>query len=212
MLLLRTMQPLPSKLLEDAVDEMASLPGVGRKTALRLVLHLLRREHDAVRQFADAFVKLKEEIQYCSRCFNLSDTALCNICSDSSRDTSLLCVVEDVRDVMAIENTGQFRGYFHVLGGIISPMQGIGPADIEIESLLERVASGQISEVIFALSATMEGDTTNFYLYRRLRDFPIKMSTLARGVAVGDELEYADEITLGRSILHRTPFDLNPGR
>ncbi len=206
------MQPLPSKLLEEAVDEMASLPGVGRKTALRLVLHLLRREPEAVRQFSASFVKLKEEIQYCSRCFNLSDTALCNICSDSSRDASLLCVVEDVRDVMAIENTGQYRGYFHVLGGIISPMQGIGPADIEIESLVERVSAGQINEVIFALSATMEGDTTNFYLYRRLRDFPLKMSTLARGVAVGDELEYADEITLGRSILHRTPFDLNPSR
>jgi recombination protein RecR len=206
------MQNLPSRLLEEAVDEMASLPGIGRKTALRLVLHLLKRPPEDVRQFSQSFVRLRQDIRYCQCCHNLSDTELCSLCADKNRDASLICVVEDVRDVMAIENTGQFRGLYHVLGGLIAPMQGTGPADLQIDSLVQRAAEGSIREIILALSATMEGDTTNFYLFRRLKDFQIPVSTLARGVAVGDELEYADEVTLGRSILNRTPFDLNPNR
>lgn len=206
------MQPLPSRLLDDAVSEMASLPGIGKKSALRLVLHLLKREPEAVKQFASSFVKLKEEIKFCAVCHTLSDTETCNICNDRNRDRSLICVVEDVRDVMAIENTQQFKGLYHVLGGIISPLEGTGPSDLNIESLLNRVQSGEVKEVIMALSATMEGDTTNFYLYRKMKDTPIKLSTLARGVSVGDELEYADEVTLGRSILNRTPFEQSVSR
>jgi recombination protein RecR len=194
-------------LLEDAVNEMASLPGIGKKTALRLVLHLLKRESHEVKQFANAFTTLHSEIKYCQSCHNVSDAEICEICSDTRRDGETICVVEDIRDVMALENTQQYRGLYHVLGGIISPMDGIGPSDLEIDSLVNRVAQGNIKEIIMALSATMEGDTTNFYLFRKLKDFPIKVSTLARGVAVGDELEYADEVTLGRSILHRTPFE-----
>jgi len=201
------MQSFPSRLLEDAVNEMASLPGIGKKTALRLVLHLLRREKSEVAKFSGAFTRLRDEIRYCDSCFNVSDTATCSICSDTRRDQSLICVVEDIRDVMALENTMQYRGLYHVLGGIISPMNGIGPSDLQIETLVNRVATGEIQEVIMALSATMEGDTTNFYIFRKLKDHPVKVSTLARGVAIGDELEYADEITLGRSILHRTPFE-----
>jgi recombination protein RecR len=201
------MQKFPSRLLEDAVNEMASLPGIGKKTALRLVLHLLKRESHEVKQFANAFTTLHSDIKYCQSCHNISDSEICEICSDTRRDGETICVVEDIRDVMALENTQQYRGLYHVLGGIISPMDGIGPSDLEIDSLLNRVAQGNIKEIIMALSATMEGDTTNFYLFRKLKDFPIKVSTLARGVAVGDELEYADEITLGRSILHRTPFE-----
>ena len=201
------MQNFPSRLLEDAVNEMASLPGIGKKTALRLVLHLLKRESHEVKQFANAFTTLHSDIKYCQSCHNVSDAEICEICADTRRDGETICVVEDIRDVMALENTQQYRGLYHVLGGIISPMDGIGPSDLEIDSLVNRVAQGNIKEIIMALSATMEGDTTNFYLFRKLKDFPIKVSTLARGVAVGDELEYADEVTLGRSILHRTPFE-----
>lgn len=201
------MQPFSSRLLENAVNEMASLPGIGRKTALRLVLQLLKRSNLSVEQFSNAFLKLRNEIKYCRECHNLSDQDVCNICSDKSRDKSQLCVVEDIRDVMAIENTMQYKGLYHVLGGIISPMDGIGPADLQIESLVNRISINPPAELIMALSATMEGDTTNFYIYRRLKDFNLKITTIARGVAVGDELEFADEITLGRSILHRTPFE-----
>jgi recombination protein RecR len=201
------MLSFPSKLLEDAVNQMSSLPGVGRKTALRLVLSLLKREKSEVDRFAEAFIRLRNDLIQCSVCHNISDHEKCTICSDPSRDQSLICVVEDVRDVMAIENTSQFRGLYHVLGGIISPMEGTGPADLKIDSLISRAASGEASEIIMALSATMEGDTTNFYIYRKLSHLNIKISTLARGVSVGDELEYADEITLGRSIINRTPFD-----
>ena len=201
------MQNFPSRLLEDAVNEMASLPGIGKKTALRLVLHLLKRESHEVKQFANAFTTLHSDIRYCQSCHNVSDSEICEICSDTRRDGETICIVEDIRDVMALENTQQYRGLYHVLGGIISPMDGIGPSDLEIDSLVNRVAQGNIKEIIMALSATMEGDTTNFYLFRKLKNFPIKVSTLARGVAVGDELEYADEVTLGRSILHRTPFE-----
>lgn len=201
------MQQYPSKLLEDAVNEMSSLPGIGKKTALRLVLHLLKRDGFEVERFSASFVKLRTDMHYCLHCHNLSDTEVCEICNDKSRDKTLVCVVEDIRDVMAIENTRQFRGLYHVLGGIISPMDGTGPADLEIESLINRVNEGEIEEVIMALSSTMEGDTTNFYIYRKLKGSNVKVSTLARGVSVGDELEYADEVTLGRSILHRTPFE-----
>jgi len=206
------MQSLPSRLLEDAVNEMSSLPGIGKKTALRLVLHLLKRDVQEIDQFSGAFVKLKRDIRNCAICHNLCDVETCTICIDRNRDRSLLCVVEDVRDVMALENTGQYRGLYHVLGGIISPLEGTGPSDLNIESLLQRVQTGEPKEVIMALSATMEGDTTNFYLFRKLKDFTIKLSTLARGVSVGDELEYADEVTLGRSILNRTPFENNLNR
>ena len=197
----------PSRLLENAVNEFASLPGIGRKSALRLVMYLLRRSDSEVERFGESIIKLKKELHYCRVCNNISDTETCSICSDHNRNTGVVCVVENIRDVLAIENTGQFKGLYHVLGGIISPMDGIGPADLRIASLEERVAAGGVSEVILALSTTMEGDTTNFYLYRRLSPFYISITTLSRGVAIGDELEYTDEITLGRSIVHRTPFD-----
>lgn len=192
---------------------MASLPGVGRKTALRLVLHLLRQPEQDVMAFANAFTRLKQEVVYCRECHNISDTDLCPICSSTRRDHSTICVVENVQDVMSIENTGQYNGVYHVLGGIISPMDGIGPKDIEIDSLMERLAKGGVEEVILALPTTMEGDTTNFYIYRRLQNAGlapiVKVSQLARGVAIGNELEYTDEITLGRSILNRTEFKGN---
>lgn len=206
------MQELPSKLLQQAVDSMASLPGIGRKTALRLVLHLLKRESADVRAFSDSFTKLREEIAFCISCHNLSDNQICGICSDRSRNRQQVCVVEDVRDVMAIENTGQYRGLYHVLGGLISPLDGTGPGDLTIDALIHRVAAEEIQEVIFALSATMEGDTTNFYLYRKLGGHALQISALSRGVSVGDELEYTDEITLGRSILNRTPFETSLNR
>jgi recombination protein RecR len=206
------MNSFPSRLLEDAVNEMSSLPGIGKKTAVRLVLHLLKRPNAEVERFSKAFTRLKNELVFCRECHTISDTERCHICSDQRRDRSLICVVEDIRDVLALENTQQYKGLYHVLGGIISPMDGTGPSDLAIESLLERVATGEPLEVIMALSATMEGDTTNFYLYRKLSAFPIKVSTLARGVSVGDELEYADEITLGRSILYRTPFEQSLNR
>lgn len=196
----------PSRLLENAVNEFASLPGIGRKTAFRLVMNLLRRDSDEVKKFGECIIKLHSEIHYCSICNNISDTEICNICSDESRDKSVICVVENIQDVMAIENTRQFRGLFHVLGGIISPIDGIGPSDLKIDSLEDKVKTGNISEIIFALSTTMEGDTTNYYLYKRLNKYNITLSTLARGVAIGDELEYTDEITLGRAINNRNPY------
>lgn len=199
--------PYPSTLLENAVNEFAKLPGIGRKSALRLVLHLLRQDKEKVANFANTIIKLKNEVKYCSSCHNISDTEMCGICADRSRDHSLVCVVENVKEVMAIEKTIQFRGVYHVLGGIISPIDGIGPYDLEIASLEERVSNGNIKEVILALSATMEGDTTNFYIFRRLQPYGVKVSIIARGVSIGDEIEYADEVTLGRSIINRTPFD-----
>ena len=194
-------------MLERAVSEFAKLPGIGRKTALRLVLHLLRQETGDVERCAEAMTEMKHEIKHCRVCHNISDSDVCPICSSKQRDDTTICVVENVRDVMAIENTAQFNGLYHVLGGIISPMDGIGPSDLEIDSLVSRVAEGGVKEVILALSPTMEGDTTNFYIFRKLAGYDVKMSVIARGISVGDELEYADEVTLGRSILNRTPFD-----
>lgn len=196
----------PSRLLEKAVSEFSRLPGIGRKTSLRLVLHMLRQTNEDVDGFVSAISHLKKEVKYCKVCHNISDTDVCPICSDPRRDASTVCVVENIQDVMAIENTQQYHGLYHVLGGIISPMDGVGPADIEIDSLINRVAEGHVEEIIFALSSTMEGDTTNFFISRKLADFPVKLSVLARGISVGDELEYTDEVTLGRSILNRTPF------
>ena len=200
-------QQYSSALLEKAVGEFSKLPGIGRKTALRLVLFMLRQGDSDVDQFVNAVSKMKREVKYCRVCHNISDTDVCPICSDSRRDASSICVVENVQDVLAVENTQQFHGLYHVLGGIISPMDGIGPADLEIESLVNRVAEGGVKEVILALSSTMEGDTTNFYISRKLADYPVKLSVIARGISVGDELEYTDEVTLGRSILNRTPFN-----
>lgn len=200
-----------SKLLEQAVNEMAQLPGIGRRTALRLVLHLLRQPAEQTVFLSTALSRMREEIQYCRSCHNISDTELCEICANERRDHTLVCVVEDIRDVMAVENTRQFRGIYHVLGGRISPVDGIGPGQLKIQSLVEKVKSGQVAEVIFALSPTMEGDTTNFYLYRQLKDYAIVFSTIARGISVGDELEFADEVTLGRSILQRVPFEASFG-
>ena len=200
-------QQYSSALLEKAVGEFSKLPGIGRKTALRLVLFMLRQGDSDVDQFVNAVSKMKREVKYCRVCHNISDTDVCPIFSDSRRDASTICVVENVQDVLAVENTQQFHGLYHVLGGIISPMDGIGPADLEIESLVNRVAEGGVKEVILALSSTMEGDTTNFYISRKLADYPVKLSVIARGISVGDELEYTDEVTLGRSILNRTPFN-----
>ena len=200
-------QQYPSQLLERAVTEFAKFPGIGRKTALRLVLWLLRQESSEVEQFADAVNRLKREVKYCRVCHNISDADTCPICADPRRDASTVCVVENIQDVMAIENTQQFHGLYHVLGGIISPMDGIGPSDIEVDSLVSRVAEGNVQEVILALSPTMEGDTTNFYIYRKIAHTGVKVSVIARGVAVGNELEYTDEVTLGRSIMNRTLFE-----
>lgn len=201
-----TQQHFSSSLLENAVNEFAKLPGIGRKTALRLVLHLLKQSVTEVDSFGNAFIQLRKEIVYCKVCHNISDTDICHICSHPSRDAATICVVENIKDVMSIENTQQFRGLYHVLGGVISPMDGIGPKDLEIESLVQRVINNNIKEVILALSTTMEGDTTNFYIFRKLGSTNVKITTIARGIAVGDELEYADEITLGRSILNRVEF------
>ena len=196
----------PSRLLENAVNEFASLPGIGRKTAFRLVMNLLRRDSEDVKRFGESIIKLHAEIHYCNVCNNISDTEICNICGDEKRDRKIICVVENIQDVMAIENTRQFNGLYHVLGGIISPIDGIGPSDLKIDSLEEKIKTGGIREIIFALSTTMEGDTTNYYLYKRLNKYNIVLTTLARGVAVGDELEYTDEITLGRAINSRNPY------
>ena len=201
-------QRYPSLLLENAVNELASLPGVGRKTALRLALYMLRRDVSYTENFAAALVALRKEVKYCRVCHNICDSELCAICADPRRDRTIVCVVENIKEVMAIENTGQFRGVYHVLGGIISPMDGIGPNDLEIDSLEKRVAGEEVSEVILALSTTMEGDTTNFFIYRKLAPYQVKVSIIARGISIGDEIEYADEITLGRSILNRTDFTL----
>lgn len=194
--------------MDNAVSAFTRLPGIGKKTALRLVLHLLRQSNDDVQAFSDAFTNLKNGVIYCNVCHNISDAEICPICANPKRDKKKVCVVDNIKDVMAIENTGQFGGLYHVLGGIISPMNGIGPNDLEIASLVERVAAGEIDEVIFALSPTMEGDTTAFYISKKIANFPCQLSILARGVAVGDELEYADEVTLGRSIVDRKPFNI----
>ncbi len=198
---------LPSKLLENAVNEIAQLPGIGKRTALRLALHLLRQPLDQTQNLSSSLFKLRSEISYCTECHNISDDKVCLICSNTKRDKSLICVVEDVRDVMAIENTGLFKGVYHVLGGKINPIEGIGPSQLKISTLINKIKLGNVEEIIFALSSTMEGDTTNFYIYKQIKDFNIKTSTIARGVAIGDELEYADEVTLGRSLLHRIPFE-----
>lgn len=199
----------PSQLLERAVDEFAKLPGIGSKTAMRLVLHLLRQDVKAVEAFGQSIIRLRQEVKFCHICHNISDTETCDICSNPRRDQSTICVVENIQDVMAIEATQQYRGTYHVLGGVISPMDGIGPSDLHIQSLVERVAQGNISEVILALSPTMEGDTTNFYLYHKLSDSNVKISVIARGIAQNDELQYTDEVTLGRSIVNRTLFNVS---
>ena len=199
-------QQYPSVLLEKAVGEFAKLPGIGRKTAMRLVLHLLRQDTQSVEAFGNAMITLKHEVKYCRVWHNISDTDVCRICSDAWRDTSVVCVVENIRDVMAVENTQQYRGLYHVLGGVISPMDGIGPSDLQIDSLVDRVRAGGVKEVILALSSTMEGDTTNFYIFRKLSGFDVKLTVIARGISIGDELEYTDEVTLGRSIVNRIAF------
>ncbi|WP_266367430.1 recombination mediator RecR [Tellurirhabdus rosea] len=200
----------PSKLIENAVEEVAKLPGIGKKTALRLVLHLLKRDEEQTQRLAETLQAMRTQVQYCRKCHNLSDEELCSICANPKRDASLVCVVEDIRDVLAIENTAQYKGLYHVLGGIISPVEGIGPSDLNIESLVERLRGdedGRVREIILALSPNMEGDTTAFYLQKKLRPFKVKMSTIARGVPIGGDLEYADEVTLGRSILSRIAYD-----
>lgn len=199
-------QQYPSVLLEKAVNEFAKLPGIGRKTAMRLVLYLLRQDEHAVESFGNAIITLKREVKYCKICHNISDTETCRICSNPSRDASTICVVENIRDVMVVENTQQYNGLYHVLGGVISPMDGIGPSDLQIESLVDRVKAGGVKEVILALSSTMEGDTTNFYIFRKLAPLDVKLTMIARGISMGDELEYTDEVTLGRSIVNRTLF------
>ena len=201
-------QQYPSELLEKAVQEFSKLPGIGRKTALRLVLNLLRRDEDDVLQFTETIARMRQEVRHCRICHNISDSEVCPICNDPRRDESTICVVENVQDVMAVENTQQYQGLYHVLGGVISPMDGVGPSDLEIESLVERVKEGGVKEVILALSSTMEGDTTNFYIFRKLAPYTeVKLTIIARGISVGDELEYTDEVTLGRSILNRTLFE-----
>lgn len=201
-----------SKLLENAVNEFARLPGIGKKTALRLVLHLLRQDKDTVNRFGESIIKLRNEVVHCRVCHNISDTLMCTLCSNSERNASLVCVVENIRDVMSVESTHQYNGLYHVLGGIISPVDGISPSQLEIESLVKRVSEGLITEVILALPTTMEGDTTNFYIYRKLKPFDISITTLARGISIGDDLEYTDEVTLGRSILNRVDFERSMGR
>ncbi len=197
----------PSKLLDNAVYEFSKLPGIGKRTALRLVLHLLRKSEEEVNVFGQSMIDLRKNIKRCKICNNISDTDTCNICSNPSRDTTTVCVVENIKEVIAVENTAQFHGLYHVLGGLISPMDGIGPSDLDFEGLLHRIRAGGVREIILALSATPEGDTTNFYIYRKLGNLPVEITTLARGVAVGDELEYADEVTLGRSIMNRIKFE-----
>ncbi len=196
-----------SKLLENAVNEVSQLPGIGKRTALRLVLHLLKQPKEQTSHLVNALLNLREQINFCKSCHNISDTELCEICANPKRDEGVICVVEDIRDVMAIENTAQFQGLYHVLGGKISPMEGVGPQDLNIETLVDKVKQGKVNELIFALSSTMEGDTTNFYIYKQLEGQGVTTSTIARGISVGDELEYADEVTLGRSILNRVPFE-----
>jgi recombination protein RecR len=196
-----------SKLLENAVNEMSQLPGIGKRTALRLLLHLLKQPKDQTARLSISLQQLREEINFCENCHNISDTRRCEICSNPNRNEKMVCVVEDIRDVMAIENTSQYRGHYHVLGGKISPMDGVGPGELNIRSLVDKVKTGMIEEIIFALSSTMEGDTTNFYIFKQIESYPVLTTTIARGISVGDELEYADEVTLGRSILNRIPFE-----
>ncbi len=198
-----------SKLLEKAVNEMAQLPGIGKRTALRLVLHLLKQPIDQTRFLSESLTSMREEVKFCSSCHNISDVEVCEICSNLNRNHKIICVVEDIRDVMAIENTQQFKGIYHVLGGKISPIDGVGPSQLNITTLVEKVKTGKIEELIFALSSTMEGDTTNFFIYKQIKEYKIIASTIARGIAVGDELEYADEVTLGRSILQRIPLEIS---
>lgn len=200
------MNTYSSKLLEQAVNELSRLPGIGRRTALRLALHLLRQDREEAESLGNSLIKMRNEIVFCKQCHNISDNEVCDICASPKRDNSLICVVEDTRDVMAVENTSQYQGLYHVLGGIISPMEGIGPNDLNIGSLVKRISENEITEVILALPTTVEGDTTNYFIYKKLKDFNISISTIARGISIGDELEYADEVTLGRSILNRTPF------
>lgn len=202
----------PSKLLEAAVNEFSRLPGIGRKSALRMVLHLLRQSEEAVTAFGDSIIRLRSEIKHCTICHNISDSEICNICANPARNSSVICVVENIRDVMLLENTHQYNGLYHVLNGIISPMDGVGPNELEISSLIDRVEHSEIVEIIFALPTTMEGDTTNFYIFRKLKDKPVRLTTLARGVAVGDDLEYTDEITLGRSLVNRVPYESSLGK
>lgn len=197
-----------SKLIEQAVNQLSRLPGIGRKTALRLCLHILKGENGYARQLGESLMRLRDEVKYCKACHNISDDEICQICSNPKRETGLLCVVEDIRDVMAIENTSQYRGRYHVLGGIISPIEGIGPADLNISTLMERIRDESIGEVIMALPATIEGDTTNYYIFKKIKDSGVLVTTIARGVAVGDDLEFTDEVTLGRSILNRVPFEM----
>lgn len=195
-----------SYLLEDAINELSKLPGIGKRSAMRLALHLLKQEKPHVKRLGESLIKMREEMRFCKKCHNISEKEICNICSNPKRDSTTVCIVEDIRDVLAIENTGQFTGLYHVLGGLISPMDGISPSDLEIRSFLTRIEEENIEEVIFALAATVEGDTTNFYIFKQLKESKIKVSTLARGVAIGDEIEFADEVTLGRSIIQRLPY------
>lgn len=205
------MNSYSSKLLESAVNELSRLPGIGKKTALRLALHLLKKDKSISESLGNSIIKMRSDIVFCKKCHNISDTELCEICTNTKRNEKLVCVVEDIRDVLAIENTGQFNGLYHILGGIISPMDGIGPNDLNIDSLVRRVEVDGIKEVIMALSTTIEGDTTNFYIYKKLKEFSLDITTIARGISIGDELEYADEVTLGRSILNRTPYESTLG-
>jgi recombination protein RecR len=197
----------PSKLVENAVEQLSRLPGIGKRSALRLVLHLLKQEKSSVERFGDSFIQLIQNISYCNSCFSIADSQLCEVCADKKREQTTICIVEDVRVMMAIENTMQFKGIYHVLGGLISPMDGIGPNDLRIEELIKKVEKGNVNEVIFALSTTMEGDTTNYYLFRRLKDSGVKISSIARGIAIGDELEYTDELTLGTALSSRMPYE-----
>ncbi len=206
------MEKYPSKLLENAVNEFSKLPGIGRKSALRMVLHLLRQEKESVTAFGESLIHLRNEIKHCKICHNISDTEICQICANPVRNNSVICVVENIRDVMLVENTQQYNGLYHVLGGIISPMDGIGPNELEISSLIERAGNPDLLEIILALPTTMEGDTTNFYIFRKLKDKPVRVTTLARGVAVGDDLEYTDEITLGRSLVNRVLYESSVGK
>jgi recombination protein RecR len=201
-----------SKLLENAVNEFSKLPGIGKKSALRMVLHLLRQDRESVSAFGNSLIQLRNEIKNCKVCHNISDSDICQICANPARNPSVICVVENIRDVMLIENTHQFNGRYHVLGGIISPMDGVGPSELEIDSLIERASNPEIIEMILALPTTMEGDTTSFYIFRRLKGKPIRVTTLSRGVAIGDDLEYTDEVTLGRSLVNRVPYESSPER
>ena len=203
-----TLSTFSSRILEETVSELSRLPGIGKRTALRLVLHLLKASKEDSERLGEALVRLHHEVKYCSICHNISEKEVCEVCSDPKRDKQYLCIVEDIRDVIAIENTQQYKGHYHILGGIISPMDGIGPGDLRIDSLVRRVAEGEVKEIILALSTTMEGDTTNFFIYRKLSGYDVRISVIARGVSIGDEIEYADEITLGRSIINRTEFNL----